>query len=254
MFCTKCGNELKNAVSFCPYCGNSLLAKPLIEDEQKIVNRPARKLKKRYILAALLVVIVLIAAYNTVRIVELSMVKSEVERHMEVVKTGPDSETMKAMVDEMIQGTIENKTIASVLSDHISGEDALDIYHAVMRHMSYRVTDVRKIETGHYQVTIEVTNLNNRLIAGETCKSFINRYTGQGISGAVIQGIEDLSSDKSQTIASVFNQVSDQVYSLEDKQYYVSGEYTIDINKVDGEWVPTIEQGMEKFLLGCAGI
>jgi hypothetical protein len=123
-----------------------------------------------------------------------------------------------------------------------------------MRYMSYQITDVQKVEANHYRITIEVSNLNNKLMAVETGKKYVSRYFGNGKVGAATQLLDDLATDKSKKIASLYEEVSDSYYSTGDQQYFSTCIYTIDVQKVNGEWVPSCDEGLDSFLMDCAGL
>lgn len=253
MFCTNCGKEVNDTALFCPYCGMSFQESPgtaVKENTNKGLSGKAKKL----LIVLVIIIIGIFATLSMARKAELSAVRLIADNYMNTIKTGLDEETMDKLVDEMIYASVSNETIASYLTSNINGEDVLDIYAVVMRYMDYSITNVDKVEPGYYQVTIQVTNLNNKIVATETAKYFIERYTGGGKLGAIIQLIEDLSSDKSQTIASLYGEVADYYYSQNSEQYFLTGEYVIDVEKVDDKWVPSCDQGLDTFVMNCAGI
>lgn len=253
MFCTKCGAQINDGAMFCPSCGNSIRAAKPIKENKNSSSILAGKMKMVIIILAILIIVPILVV-RSARKAELAIVKSTAEKYMDMVKYGPDTETMNEIVDQLIYESVPYETVASFLADRINGEDVQDVYSVIMRYMDYSVTNVEKIEPEHYQVTISVSNLNNMTVGAETLKYFISRYTGGGKIGAILQAIEDLSSDKSQTVASLMGEVSDYIYSQNDPSCFVTGEYVIDVKKVDGEWSPSSEQGLDNFIMNCAGI
>lgn len=253
MYCVNCGNEINDNALFCPHCGTR--QQPVLQNtSQAQVKKKKNGGVKRVILILVIAVIAIVIGFNAARKAELAAVETIAGQYMDMIKNGPDEEMMDELVNQFIFESISNDTIANYLANNIKGEDALDIYKAIMRHMSYKITNVQKVEANHYRITIEVSNMNNRIMATETAKAFVSRYIGNGKVGAIMQAIEDLSSDKSKVIASLYEEVSDYYYSLNDAQYFATGEYVIDVEKINGEWTPSCAEGLENFLMSAAGL
>ena len=141
--------------------------------------------------------------------------------------------------------------LINFLLQFVSGEDVMDIYHAMIRHLEYEVVDVEMVEFGHYQAHVRIANLNNSLVAGRAVELFKARYN-KGLIGNALQGLSDLGSDKSQLVAEILMQSSDDYYEAEDSSYWIVKDVAINIVKENGQWTPTLD--FEALIYACLGL
>ncbi len=252
MYCTKCGKELSEEMEFCPQCGCNLKADSTAS-AQPVKKTDKKKTLRNILIAAFVAIIAIVFVINKARQAELLAVKTVAESALETVRTGLPEEDMNTIVDSIIYQTVGNNSVGDYLVSNINGSDVQDIYGAIMRYMYYEVENVEKVGSSHYKVTVYVQNIDNLLVAENALEAFYQRYAGKSLLGKAIQFYRDYNSDKSETIARIYSQVADAVYATENSQYFIYNEFVIDVQKVDGEWVPTIEEGLDNFIFTCIG-
>lgn len=259
MFCTDCGKEIKEGMVFCPGCGRPVNAAGQAKGPQVVYMNasaaPKKKMSglKRIFITVLVLVIAFVALRYAFQQAELVLVRSEVEAVMNEVTEGPDAEIAKSLVDFAIDKYVPTDFAKNFIKNRYDGNDIQDIYHALMKYLDYEIRGVEKVESGHYRITIYMSNINNTVVIGESVAYFVSNYQGKSMIGKIWQGVKDLTSDKSEAIAGVFEDIADHMYSLNDSDYFVSGTYVIDIINEDGEWTAYPEGGFLELVKGCAG-
>lgn len=271
MFCKKCGKEINNDASFCPYCGTVIMQEqPIADDsvitkERSAVDRSAmdkipmygknrKQKKKRKFLPFFIVIAIIVLIFPIKNYIEKTIVKSIAEDYLQMVKDGPDAETMDDIVVQLLYGFTGSTTLTNLVHSQIKGEDVRDLYDAVMLHMDYEVKNVEKIGSGHYRITVRIENMNNVTVASEAWKLFISRYKDGGFFDGLKLAKEDLLSDKSTMISSFIIEASNDLYAHDKISNMVAGIHIIDVIKTDDGWDPSFENGVDTFIFDCAGI
>lgn len=267
MFCGNCGKELEEGAVFCPYCGTKLGSDNEGEDNGQM-QEPAQELKtvqkstgkadvlkhkrftKKIWIPVILVVCLIVGYFGYQKIVK-DTIRSEIEDTLSYIQNGLDAETADQVLYTAVPQLVGNEMISNLILDNVSGEDVVDVCRAMMRYMNYEVTDVTKVESGHYQAVVRIVNLNNELVISHAVDLFGERYNTD-ILGAFTQLFSDLGADKSQLIAEMMTQSADDYYAAGNESYWISNEYTIDIVKDNGEWVPSLD--IASFACGCLGL
>lgn len=254
MFCKNCGKEINKDASFCPHCGtgansgNTLNSSPTFNIDLK-----KNKIQK-YIPFLLIIIAIIILIVPVKSSIEKTIVKSVAEDYLQMIKDGPDEETMDDIIVQLFYEVTGSETLTNLLHGQITGEDVHDIYDAVMLHMNYQVKNVEKVKSGHYRITVHIENMNNSIVASDAWKRFLKRYTDGNIIDAIKQAKDDLSSDKSKTIAGLIIEASDYLYEQNEISNVVSGTHIIDVKRSDDGWEPFFENGVDAFIFDCAGI
>ncbi|MCR5236295.1 MAG: FHA domain-containing protein [Lachnospiraceae bacterium] len=181
--------------------------------------------------------------------VERLIVKEAAESYLEMIRQGLDDDTVNEVVDSVISYVAGDGVIGSYIQGKVNGDDINDIYHVIIRRMSYRVYAVEKIPSGGYRVGVEIQNNNNALVVKKAAKLFAERYGGNFLS----QFWEDLNSDKSRLIAEIITEAAEILESDKGSELLFSQNYVIDLN-AEGEIIFENENGSLSFFLACAGI
>lgn len=270
MFCKMCGAQIADDAAFCPRCGAAQneaqqytqpqQVQPQYNPQSVNITQPtSAPTAKRFPTIAIIAAIIAVAVIAVCVVIfatgrsEESKVKASAKDYMESIKSGPDGDQIDYLVGRVLGISGQYSEIASLLLGNLGAEDALDIYRAIMKYMDYEITGVKKIADGHYEVTVRVRNLDCQLMASLTLEHFVSRYTDGGILGAMITGIGDLTSDKSEKIAQLYSDVADEYHDGGDEANFVSGEYVLDVRRVDKDWNTICEEGIDRFLMNCAG-
>ncbi len=251
MFCNKCGKEINNDAQFCPFCGTTVQKSAETECTNYVKKSGAKKWIAPLLIAA---VIILIIAFPIRFAIEKAIVKSVAEDKLQMIKDGPSEEIMDEVLVTLLYEVTDNELITDFLHKQITGEDVKDVYIALMRHMSYKVMKVERVDSTHYRIIVHIENLNNVKVASDAWGSFKERYKGMDVFDALSQAKADISSDKSLTIASYLTDASDRIYKSEKIANTVAGNHVILAAKEGDEWTTSFEEGIETFLLNCAGI
>lgn len=265
MFCGNCGKEVKDGADFCGYCGTKLkknerkirtshLEQSGAESAQVLqeeIKKPVKEIrnKKVWVLISLLIVLML-GYFGYQKIIE-HMITYKIENTLDMVKNGVDDVTAKQLLDEVVPSIVQNEMISNFILNNIEGEDVVDVYHAMMRYMSYEVVKVTRVESNHYQATIRIQNLNNELVLSHAFDIFRERYQTD-FFGKIEQGWEDLNTDKSQLVAQMMSYAADDYYQTGDDSYWILREHVIDIQKINGEWETSLN--FEVLFMNCVGL
>lgn len=273
MFCGYCGKELENGADFCPYCGGKLgmdgagrseNQEPVKNDDDVLANErksdgltsdrsgAGNRKYVKMILAPVILVICLIAGYFGYQKIVEEKITSEIENTLELVKNGVSPEQADQILVSVVPELVGSEMLSNFILNNVSGEDVMDVYQSMMRYMSYEVIDVQKVESDHYQAIVRIDNLNNALVASYAFEILKARYTSDDFLGNIGRVIGDIGSDKSQIIAEVMTQAADACCGSGDSSYWISQQYTIDIVKYEGEWVP--EGNLQSFACACLGL
>jgi hypothetical protein len=254
MFCVNCGKQISSDAVFCPFCGkgtNQIM--PNNPSNVKNCNYVEKKKRNKIWTTVLAMVAILIIAFPIRYAAEKAIVKSAVENKLHMIKEGPSEETMNQVIVALFSEITGSDTVAVIINDYISGQDVKDIYDSLMLHMSYKVQKVERLDSSHYKVTVKISNMNNLNVASLALQSFLDRYKQKNLIDAIIQAKDDWNTDKSATIAAFLSDASNGLYNGDKEAYSIMGTYTIDVEKVDGEWKANIEDGVGDFILNCAG-
>lgn len=271
MFCGYCGKELENGADFCPYCGGKLGMDGATqsENQEPVENGDAvwenekktgglmsdgsgHKKYMKFILIPVILVICLVAGYFGYQKIVEEKITSEIENTLNMVKNGVSPEQADQLLISVVPRLVDSEMVSEFILNNVSGEDVMDVYQSMMRYMSYEVVDVQKVESDHYQAVVRIDNLNNTLVASYAFEILKERYTSGDFLGNIGRIIGDIGSDKSQVIAEVMTLAADTCYGTGDASYWISQQYTIDIVKYDGKWVP--EGDLQSFVCACLGL
>ena len=253
MYCQNCGNQINNDVPFCPFCGVGTLNKQVFNNTPTS-NNTVKKKKRSRVNPFIIVIVILLLIFPVKDGIERAFVKSAVEKKMQLIKEGPDEETMDEIITQLFSDVTKSKTGAKLITNLVSGDDVLDIYEAIMFRMEYKVTKVEKVkqigneDSDGYKVTVHIENINQKLVVGEVAKRLLPELD------KIV-----LSSDKSKQIANMFKEASNNLASQKKVDYLVSGDYEIYVAKKDGNITfvdcdVTFKNGIVKFIFNCAGI
>ena len=253
MLCKNCGKEINNDASFCPYCGAAANAGNAVNNTSAL-NIALKKNKRRKYTCFIVIIAILVLIFPIKNSIEKAVVKSAAEDYLQMVKDGPNEETMDEIIVQLLYGVTGSETLTNLLHGQITGEDVRDIYDAVMLHMGYQVKNVERVESGHYRITVRIENMNNTIVASEAGKRFLERYTEGNIIDAIMLAKNDLSSDKSQTIAGFLVEASDYLYMNDKTHSMVTGIHIIDVSKSDDGWKFSFDKGVDAFIFDCAGM
>ena len=251
MFCYKCGKEINEEALFCTYCGTSIhegIAAKRIE------NSNVKRGKKWIVLFIIITVVVIVIAFPVRFTVEKTIVKSVAENYLQKIKDGPSAETIDEMIVQLLYEATESKTITSLIHSKIKGQDLKDIYDSLMLHYSYKVTEVERISSDHYRITVHIENMNNALVASQAWSDYKGKYDDCGLVDGTNQLMEDLKGDISIHIAGHIEEASDDLFRLNYAGNSTAGTYVIDVEKKDDDWIPRFEDGVASFIFDCAGI
>ena len=254
MFCKNCGKIINDEASFCPYCGISVIKEEYVMNKIPASNNNLVRKKKRRFHPFLIVIVMLLLIFPVKTYIEKAIVKSIAEGYLQMVKDGPDEETMDEIVVKLLYEFTGSNTLTKLLHSQITGEDICDLYDAVMLHMNYEVKSVEKVESGHYRITVRVENMNNITVASEAWKIFSKRYTDGNVLDAIKQAKDDLLSDKSTMISGFITEASNDLYEHDRIHSMVAGIHMIDVIKTDDGWKPSFQDGVDTFIFDCAGI
>lgn len=263
MFCGNCGKEIKVEADFCPYCGKQFGGDDSKQDDgqreakqpsgRESVQRPragAKPSKKKIWIPFVLIVSLVVGYFGYQKVMEKAITDT-IEGTFAQVQNGMDAQMAEQLLVQVLPQIVGNETISNFLLQFVSGEDVMDIYHAMIRHLEYEVVDVEMVEFGHYQAHMRIANLNNSLVAGRAVELFKARYN-KGLIGNALQGLSDLGSDKSQLVAEILMQSSDDYYEAEDSSYWIVKDVAINIVKENGQWTPTLD--FEALIYACLGL
>ena len=263
MFCGNCGKEIKVEADFCPYCGKQFGGDDSKQDDgqreakqpsgRESVQRPragAKPSKKKIWIPLVLIVSLVVGYFGYQKVMEKAITDT-IEGTFAQVQNGMDAQMAEQLLVQVLPQIVGNETISNFLLQFVSGEDVMDIYHAMIRHLEYEVVDVEMVEFGHYQAHVRIANLNNSLVAGRAVELFKARYN-KGLIGNALQGLSDLGSDKSQLVAEILMQSSDDYYEAEDSSYWIVKDVAINIVKENGQWTPTLD--FEALIYACLGL
>lgn len=252
MFCGNCGKELKEGASFCSNCGMKIGASvsEISKNPVKTERLRTRNARKKIWIPVILVICLVAGYFGYQKVVEY-VIATQIDQTMAVVQSGVDNETADQILEYAVPQMVGDEMISDIILDNVSGEDVMDVYHALMRYMNYEVVDVSRVEQGHYQATVQIHNLNNGFVAAHATDIFMERYN-VGLLGKIEQFLNDASADKSQLIAEVVSQSADECYESGDKSYWVSSTQIIDVVYSDGEWTPDLD--VESFAYCCLGL
>ncbi len=252
MYCIKCGKEINDNAKFCPFCG--CIIENTQSDSKNLYPTNQKNAKKLLSLIVIVIAVVLLIAFPIRYAVEKGIVKSIAEDRLQMIKEGPSDETMDEIFIELLYGITESAAVTDFIHEQVTGEDIKDVYAAIMRHMTYKVNKVERIDSSHYKITVYVNNMDNSKVASRAWELFSERYAGLNIFDAFAQAKADWSSDKSTTISSFIADASDQLYRSDKYNNSVYGSYVIDASKEGDDWNISFEGGTEQFILNCAGI
>nr|WP_297706774.1 zinc ribbon domain-containing protein [uncultured Butyrivibrio sp.] len=259
MYCSKCGKEISDTAQFCPFCGQTINTQVTNIQNQgsqaRIIQESVNQIKKKKTVAIVLAfIVILVLAFPVRYAVEKSIVKSIAEDRMKMIKEGPSAETMDEIFVELLYGITESEAVTDFIHEQVTGEDIKDVYTSIMRHMTYKVNKVERIDSKHYMITVYVNNMDNSKVASRAWELFSERYAGLNIFDAFAQAKEDWSSDKSTTVSSFIAEASDQLYRSDKYNNSVYGSYVINVTKEGDDWNISFEGGTEQFILNCAGL
>ena len=261
MFCGNCGKEIKVEAEFCPYCGQQfgadsskrddgqMEAKPQLSGREK-VRKPRARSKKRFWIALVLSVSLVVGYFGYQKVMEKA-ITATIEGKFAQVQNGMDVQTAEQILVQVVPQIVGNETISNFFLQFVSGEDVLDIYHAMIRHLEYEVIDVERVEFGHYQAHVRIANLDNGRVAARAVELFKARYD-KGLIRTVVQGARDLVSDKSQLAAEMLTQSSDDYYEAGASSCWIVKDFAINIVKENGEWVPVLD--LNALIYACLGL
>lgn len=254
MYCSNCGKQINDTAAFCPFCGKVIdsSATGIVPNIKTNIDIKSNR-RNKLLIPALIIVAILLIAFPIRYAVEKAIVKSAVENKLHMIKEGPSEETMNQVIVALFSEITGSDTVAVIINDYISGQDVKDIYDSLMLHMSYKVQKVERLDSSHYKVTVKISNMNNLNVASLALQSFLDRYKQKNLIDAIIQAKDDWNTDKSATIAAFLSDASNGLYNGDKEAYSIMGTYTIDVEKVDGEWKANIEDGVGDFILNCAG-
>ena len=261
MFCGNCGKEMKEGAGFCSNCGKKIGASGAgtsqssqLKDAQKNTVKTKRSktsnAQKKIWISVILVICLAAGYFGYQKIVE-HVIATKIDQSMTMVQNGVDNETADQILEYVVPQMVGDEMISDIILDNVTGEDVMDVYHALIRYMDYEVVEVTRVEQGHYQAAVQIYNLNNGVVATHATDVFMERYN-VGLLGKVGQFLNDVSADKSQLIAEVVSQAADDCYESGDESYWVSSKQVIDVVYHDGEWTPDLD--IESFAYSCLGL
>lgn len=264
MFCGNCGKEIKVEADFCPYCGKQFggdgskqdegqreMRQTSSERERVQRSRSGVKPSKKKIWIPLVVIISLVVGYFGYQKVMEKAIASTIEGTFAQVQNGIDAQVAEQVLVQVVPEIVGNETISNAILSCVSGEDVMDIYYAMIRHLDYTVVDVKMAEFGQYQAQVRIQNLNNGLVAARAFELYKASYD-KGLLGNIRQGARDLFSDKSQLIAEMLMKSSDECYAAGDSSYWIVQDVAINIVKENGKWVPKLDP--TALIYACLGL
>lgn len=260
MFCSNCGKEMSEDTYFCPSCGAkvgedgvSRLKENSVQQTlgpiNKEINSPKKK-KIKFWIPIILIVGVIVGCIAYPKIEEKALIK-ETDMILTLVQSGVDNDTADEIIKTAIPQLIQNENVAEFIVNNVSGEDAMDIYHSLMRYMIYQIDGIQKVEKNHYQVQVTIANLDNRIVLSNAVEIFTSRYNN-GLVGNLFQLYKDATSDKSKLVADVITESADQCYKEQKNDLWLEGTYIIDFYKENGKWTPSTD--VESVALKCLGM
>ncbi len=238
MNCPNCGVEItRENAKFCTSCGASIAVKKKKSPVPFIIGGVA---------AAILIAVLIIGInYARSRIIR-NTIKEAATKVMDSIKSGPDEEQTEQMIayvkkrvlnDAANSDNLLSRTLSAVVEKGLEVLDTEKIYDVLVCCMKYEIQDVQEMDSSHYSVSIYVENVNAKKVALDTIKSanYIS-IAADLLMGKTEQLVKKLLAD--------YEDRATEVYEDRDKDYIISGTYTVDFVKKKGEWTVDSKDGL----------